>query len=82
MKWRGVSLKYRIFWLAFFLLLFFGWEKSGQAETKVPLFIQSKGASAPVYAYVANDMQKVGTIYSGRVFEVVDENKPGVLIIQ
>jgi len=68
-------LKYRIFWLAFFLLLFFGWEKSGQAETKVPLFIQSKGASAPVYAYVANDMQKVGTIYSGRVFEVVDENK-------
>lgn len=28
-----------------------------------------------MYAYVANDVQKVGTIYSGRVFEVVDENE-------
>lgn len=68
-------MRYRFVWLAFFLFLLFGWEKSGQAATTVPLFIQSKGASAPVYAYVANEVQRVGTMYSDRVFEVIDENE-------
>lgn len=59
--------------LLFAFLFLLPYEK--HAKVNQSIFIQTVGPSAPVYAYMADELKEVGKIYSGRVFQVIGENK-------
>ncbi|BDG45094.1 polysaccharide deacetylase family protein [Saccharococcus caldoxylosilyticus] len=62
------------------LLFLLPYEKQASVNQKIFIrttgpSIQTIGPSAPVYAYVADELQEVGKIYHGQAFEVVGENE-------